>query len=147
VAGGEHHQPPVHKDYAMNRQLASALAIVSTAAAAIALATLASGKAHADDITVDNTPFVGSKTRAEVQAELLGQSAQVRAGTSEWGMQYNDPSRVKTAYTSEEAKAEFKTSRQFVSALTSEDSGSTYFLKTGVPYNPNPSAVMGAPAR
>ena len=131
----------------MNRNLGSALAIASTAAAAaITLATLASGKAYADDITVDNMPFVGNRTRAEVQAELLGQAAQVRAGTSEWAMQYNQPSRLKSAYTSNEAKAEYKTSRPLVHALTGEDSGSAYFLKSGVPYKANPSAVMGAPA-
>jgi len=131
----------------MNRNLASALAIVSTAAAAIALATLAPGKAYADDITVENTPFVGSRTRAEVETELLGQAAQVRAGTSEWATQYNQPARIKSALTSEEAKAEYKTSRPFVNALTGEDSGSAYFMKSGVPSNANPSAVMGAPAR
>ena len=131
----------------MNRNLASALAIVSTAAAAIALASLAPDKAFADDITIDNTPFVGSRTRAEVQADLLGQAAQVRAGNGEWAMQYNDPARIKSAYTSDEVKAEFKTSRPLVSALTGEDSGSAYFLKSGVPFHANPSAVMGAPAR
>jgi hypothetical protein len=130
----------------MNRHLASALAIVSTAAAALALATLGSGVAYADDITVDNTPFHGSRTRAEVRADLLGQAEQVRASTSEWVLQYNEPSRIKSAYTSNEAKSEFKTSRPLVSAITGEDSGSAYFMKSRVPFNPNAGSVMGAPA-
>jgi hypothetical protein len=129
----------------MNRHLASALAIVSTSAAAIALTTLGSGVAYADDITIDNTPFVGSKTRAEVRADLLGQAEQVRASTSEWVLQYNQPARMKSALTSNEAKSEFKTSRPLVSALTGEDSGSAYFLKSRVPFNPNAGSVMGAP--
>jgi hypothetical protein len=131
----------------MNRNLASALAIVSTAAAAIALAALASGKAYADDITVDNAPFVGSRTRAEVQAELLGPAAQVRAGASEWATQYNEPTRIKSAYSNEQAKAEYKASRAYVSAVMGEDSGSAYFMKSRVPFGANPAAVMGAPAR
>jgi hypothetical protein len=130
----------------MNRPLASALAIVSTAAAAIALAALAPSNAYADDITVDTTPFVGSRTRGEVRADLLGQGEQLRAGTSEWVLQYNQPARIKSALTSNEAKAEFKTSRPLVSALTGEDSGSAYFMKSRVPFNPNAGSVMGAPA-
>jgi hypothetical protein len=32
-------------------------------------AAIASGAARADDITIDNTPFHGTRTRAEVKAE------------------------------------------------------------------------------
>jgi hypothetical protein len=51
----------------MNRNLASTLSIVSTAAAAFAFAAIASGNACADDITIDNTPFQSTRTRTEVQ--------------------------------------------------------------------------------
>jgi hypothetical protein len=125
----------------MNRQLASALAVVCATAAL----ALAAGTAYADDITLENSPFVGSRTRAEVQAELLGHAAAVRTAAGEWAMQDNDPVRIKSAYTSAEAKAEFKTSRPLVSALNGEDSGSAYFLKSGVPYLAKPGSVMGAP--
>lgn len=57
----------------MNRNLASALTIGATAAAAVAVAALGPAKAYADDITIDTTPFVSSKSRAEVQAELMRQ--------------------------------------------------------------------------
>ena len=45
----------------MNRNLASTLTITATAAAAFALAAMASSNAYADDITVDNTPFVSEQ--------------------------------------------------------------------------------------
>jgi hypothetical protein len=54
---------------------------------------------------------------------------------------------VKNAYTSEQAKAEYKASRQFVSALTGEDSGSAYFIKAPVPSGANSATTMGGPAR
>lgn len=129
----------------MNRNLASALGIVSTAAAAFALAALASGNAYADDITMDTTPFVGTKSRSEVQAETLGQPQLLRAGASEWSLQFNDVPQVKSTYTSEQAKAEFKVSRDLVRALNGEDSGSAFFMIKGP--LPQGTAVMGAPAR
>jgi hypothetical protein len=51
------------KVIAMSRHLASALAYTTTTVAAVfAVAAIASGSAYADDITIDNTPFVSSKT-------------------------------------------------------------------------------------
>jgi hypothetical protein len=63
----------------MNRNLVSALTIAATAAAAVALAALASEKAYADDITFDQTPFASTRTRAEVKTELLRQGELLRA--------------------------------------------------------------------
>lgn len=114
----------------MTRKLATALAIATTAAAAAAFAAIASGKAYADDITVDKTPFVSSKSRAEVRAELMGQSELLRYSANEWAMQNNRVPQVKSDYPSEQAKAEYKASRQYVGALTGEDSGSAYFKMT-----------------
>jgi hypothetical protein len=131
----------------MNRNLASALTVATTAAVAVALAAIASGKAYADDITVDKTPFVSSKTRAEVQAELISTPQLVRAAAEEWSMQYNQLLPVKSAYTSEQAKAEFRVSRGYVSAITGEDSGSAFFIKSAVSPGANPAATMGGPAR
>lgn len=128
----------------MNRNLASALAIGTTAAAALALAAVASGNAYADDITIDTTPFVSAKTRAEVQAELLAQPQLLRASANEWSLQYAEVPQIKSTYTREQAKAEFKVSRDLVSALNSEDSGSAYFMIRG--RLPEGTAVMGAPA-
>ena len=111
----------------MNRNLASTLAITSTAAAALAFAAMASGNAYADDITVDNTPFISTKTRAEVRAEVMGQSEQLRMASSELSMQQG--ALPTSEYTRAQAKADFITSRNEVSALNSEDSGSSYLAR------------------
>ena len=129
----------------MTRNFASALTIGATAAAALAVAAIASGNAYADDITIDTTPFVSTKSRAEVQAELLGQPERLRASASEWSRQYNDVPQIKSTYTSEQARAEYKVSRELVSALTGEDSGSAYFMIKGRPL-PQGTTAMGAPA-
>jgi hypothetical protein len=115
----------------MNRNIASALATATTiAAAALAAVAITAGNAYADDITIDNTPFVSTRTRAEVQAELPNPGL-MRAASSEWSMQQDSP-HAKSTFASEQAKAEYKVSRQYVSALTGEDSGSAYFIKRTV---------------
>ena len=127
----------------MRRNLASALAV----AAAVLATTVASNKTYGDDITIDNTPFVSTKSRAEVQAELMNQRPQVRAAASEWLLQGNHAPRIQTTYTSEQAVAEYKVSRDLVRALNGEDSGSAYFIKSPVPYGMNPGTTMGGPPR
>lgn len=128
----------------MNRNLTSVLSLAATAAAAVAVA-IASGSAYADDITVDPTPFVSTKSRAEVRAELLGQAQSVRASAGgEWSLQDNQVPLIKSSYTSEQAMAEYKVSRDLVRALNSEDSGSAFFIKGPVPQG---TATMGGPAR
>jgi hypothetical protein len=111
----------------MNRNFASTLALTTTAAAAFALAALASGNAYADDITIDNTPFVSSRTRAEVQAEVMGQGEVLRMANSEWSTQSNHASLPHSDFSREQAKAEYIASRREVNALNAEDSGSSYF--------------------
>ena len=102
----------------MNRKLATALVLAAAAAA---------GNAFADDITIDTTPFVSSKTRAEVQAEV----GQVR-GISPWSMQYNPLAGYKGDRTRAEVTSEYIASRNQVAALTSEDSGSAYLAQVHV---------------
>ncbi len=98
----------------ISRNIATAL-VVATAAFA--------GTAFADDITIDNTPFASSKTRAEVQADLL----QFRnAGTSPWSIQYNPLRTFKSDTTRAQVTAQYVNSRDQVAALNSEDSGSAY---------------------
>jgi hypothetical protein len=113
----------------MNRNLASTLALTTTAAAAFVLAVLASGNAYADDITIDKTPFVSSKTSAEVQAEVMGQAEALRMAHSEWSTQSDHASVLQSDFTSAQAKAEYIASRGEVNALNGEDSGSSYFAK------------------
>lgn len=112
----------------MNRNLASILTITTTTAAAVlAVAAMTSGTAYADDITVDNTPFVSTKTRAEVQAEVMGQAEALRLASSEWSM--NQAAQPRSAHTSAQAKADYIASRSEVHALTAEDSGSSYLAR------------------
>jgi hypothetical protein len=97
----------------------------------IALAALfaiaVSGNALADDITIDTTPFVSSRTRAEVQSEL----AQFKkAGTSPWSIQYNPLASFKSTVSSEQVVAGYLASRKEVAAFNGEDSGSSYLTAT-----------------
>jgi len=115
----------------MNRNIASALVI----AAAVA------GNAFADDITIDNTPFVGSKTRAEVQAELAQFK---RAGTSPWSTQYNPLAKFQSTKSRAEVVAEYTAARDEVAALNSEDSGSAYLEQAGRQVSPS-TTLAGQP--
>jgi hypothetical protein len=101
----------------MNRKLATALVLAAAAAA---------GNAFADDITIDTTPFVSSKTRAEVQGEL-GQFK--RAGTSPWSMQYNPLAKFTSDTSRADVTAQYLASRIQVAAFNSEDSGSAYLAQ------------------
>lgn len=110
----------------MNCNLASTLTFVSTCAAVLALAAIASGNAYADDITIDPTPFVSSRTRAEVQAEVMGQSEALRMASSEWGTQLNTATLPQSTVTRTQVQQEYITTRNEVNALNAEDSGSSY---------------------
>ena len=127
----------------MDRNLASTLTITATAAAAFALAALASSNAYADDITVDNTPFVSSKTRAEVQAEVIGQDMTI--ASSEWAGQMNEPRRTMSDLTRAQSTAEYLSARREVSALNAEDSGSSYFAT--LPRRVDGSVIMASESR
>ena len=104
----------------MNRNIASAL-VLATAAFA--------GSAFADDITVDTTPFNGSRTRAEVQAEL-GQFK--KAGTSVWSTQYNPLAKFKSETSRAQVTAAYIADRDTVAAFNSEDSGSAVLAQRRV---------------
>jgi hypothetical protein len=127
----------------MNRNLASTLTITATAAAAFALAALACNNAYADDITVDNTPFVSSKTRAEVRAEVMNQDMGI--ASSEWTAQMNHPRQPTSDLTREQVTAEYLAARREVSALNAEDSGSFYFAM--LPRRVDNSVVMAHESR
>ena len=131
----------------MNRDLASVLTLATmgaAAAAAVALA-FAPAPAYADDITVVSTPFVSSRARTDVRAELMSQPSLLKSGGGEWAMQYNDSTQPRSGYTSAQARSEYKSARGEVNALTAEDSGSSYLSSGG--FRIKDAAVMGAPAR
>lgn len=126
----------------MNRKFASTLSIATTAAAILATAAIASGNAYAESPTIDTTPFVSTKSRAEVQAEVMGQAAQLREASNEWAMQQNEPTgRPNSAYTSKAAQAEYIASRERVNALNGEDSGS--FLLSSRPQPVDTTIMAG----
>lgn len=110
----------------MNRNFATALTFVSTGAAALALAAIASGTAYADDITIDSTPFVSSRTRAEVRAEVMGQGEALRMASSEWSTQQNTADLPQSTVTRAQVTQEYIATRHEVNALNAEDSGSSY---------------------
>ncbi|HMA08735.1 MAG TPA: DUF4148 domain-containing protein [Ramlibacter sp.] len=100
----------------MNRKLAFILVLAAAAA----------GNAFADDITIDTTPFVSTKSRAQVQAELKQFQ---QSGSDPWAMQYDPLARFTSSRSRAQVEAEYLASRQEVAAMTGEDSGSAYLAR------------------
>ncbi len=97
----------------MNRKTLSAALILVAAA----------GSAFADDITIETTPFVGSRTRAEVQAELQQYQQQ---GVNPWAQGYNPLQSFHSGTTRAQVTAEFLADRDEVAAGNSEDGGASW---------------------
>lgn len=105
-------------------------------ALAIAVAAFVSGSVYADDITVDTTPFVSSRSRAEVRQELMTPNA------NEWALQFNQREQLRSAYASRQARAEYVANRSSVRAMTGEDSGSASMAN-----DPPDTRALGGPPR
>lgn len=105
----------------MNRNFATAALVVAAAFA---------GQAFAETPTVDNTPFVSVKARADVQAEL---AAYKGAGVNPWSIQYNPLKSFKSTTTREQVVAAYLADRAEVAATTGEDSGSVYLAQHPAP--------------
>ena len=112
---------------------------IAAAAAAVAAASIATN-VRADDITMDNSQFVSSKSRDEVRADLK----KPYPGGNPWSSSYK-MGVTKSDRTREEVRREYLGSREEARALTAEDSGASYFNRTAG--RANPTATMGAPAR
>lgn len=97
----------------MNRNAVFALVLAAAATTAFA-----------GDITIDTTPFVSTKTRAEVQAQLQ------QRGPNVWSTQYNPLAQFRAERSRAEVVAEYLASRREVAALTAEDSGSAYLARS-----------------
>lgn len=104
----------------ISRKLACALVLAAAGAA---------GNAFAHDITIDTTPFVSSKSRAEVQDDLTQFN---KVGTSPWSKQYNPLRSFTSSMTRADVTAQYLGSRNRVAALSSEDSGSAYLAQQRV---------------
>jgi hypothetical protein len=123
----------------MKSSTTSSLFLAAAIAGGLATTFLASS-ALADDITVDNTRFVSSKSRDEVRADLKTPYP----GGYPWSSQYK-MGVTKSDRTRQEAIREYLSYRDDVDALGAEDSGSNYFKRTAA--RANPAAAMGGPAR
>jgi len=110
--------------------------------ASTVLLAAAAGAAFADDITIDDTPFVGSKSRAEVQAELFTYK---QAGVNPWSMSYNQLVGFKSTISREQVVAEYLADRDEVAAINGEDSGSAYLAQAFAQRIPTGPILAGHP--
>jgi hypothetical protein len=113
----------------MNHRIASAITFSSTVAVATIAAALLSSNAFADDITIDTTPFVSMKSRAEVRAEVTSNRDQITAAGGEWAGQQNEQRPFQSIYTAEQVRSEYKAARNEVQMMNAEDSGSSYLAQ------------------
>jgi hypothetical protein len=122
---------PALKETSMTRITAATLAL---AAAALA------GNAFAESPTPDQ-PFTGSLSRAEVETVLK----KPFVGGNPWSSSYN-MFQAKSAVSTEQVRSAYKSSRDEVSALHGEDSGSAYLASMPLRIKSS-TATMGAPAQ
>lgn len=121
----------------MNRNTKSALAAAAVSIAAIGAALLSPRAVWADgESTIEPPPFVGTTTRADVRAQLF-KAMPLPGAESYW----IEPARERSGVTRAARRTEYMSSREFVGAITGEDSGSAYLKRH--PQFANPQAVMG----
>lgn len=111
------------------------------ALSSLALAAVFTGSAFAESPLIVQDPFTSTRTRAEVQADLVSYQ---QAGVNPWSTSYNPLRQFRSTATREAVVAEFLASRNEVRALTGEDSGSMYLAQlrgTSVP----PTFLAGQP--
>ncbi|MDB5856495.1 MAG: hypothetical protein JWQ76_184 [Ramlibacter sp.] len=99
-------------------------------ALSLLLATAAVGNAFADDITMDNTPFTSTLSRAQVQADLQQARA---AGVDPWAQDYDHLAGLRSDRTRAEVTAEYIAERDEVASLNGEDSGSVQMARRDLP--------------
>lgn len=96
--------------------------------ASIALVAAFAGSAFAETPTIVAEPFAGTKTRAEVQAELF---AYKQAGVNPWSISYNQLRDFKSNLSRQQVVADYVAAREQVAAITGEDSGSAFYAQGG----------------
>ena len=128
----------------MKRQLPFAVAAGAVATIAlIAAAVMVSLPAYADDITGEQSAFLSSKTREEVNADLKTPWP----GGNPWSGTYNMFQGRSTA-TSEQVQGEYIRARDQANAMHGEDSGAGVIMKAqGAPAAGATTGAMGAAAR
>lgn len=139
------HVHPSLPEKTMNQRIASALAFACSVAAATLAATAMSSTAWADDITIDTTPFVSQRSRAEVRAEVLANRAKLSSAGNEWVAQQSEPLPA-SGLTRAQARADYIASRDEVMARNSEGGGSATMAVAPVRAMPTMAAAI-QPAR
>lgn len=94
--------------------------------ASAALAVAAAGNAFAESPLIVNEPFVSTRTRAEVQAEL---HAFKQGGVNPWSISYNQLRDFRSNLSREQVVAEYLAARNEVAAMSGEDSGSAHLAQ------------------
>jgi Domain of unknown function (DUF4148) len=88
---------------------------------ALVFAAAITGSAFAEDYNQNNPVFEGSRSRADVQAELFSAK---QSGVNPWSNQYNPLAQFRSTKTRDQVTAEYVAARERVAAFTGEDSGS-----------------------
>ncbi|RYF15080.1 MAG: DUF4148 domain-containing protein [Comamonadaceae bacterium] len=127
-AAGPHTNPSL-TEIVMNHRQSSIFAFAGTLAAAVLGAAAMTGTARAEGPLEGNAPFTSSRTRAEVQAELMQNRGQVSSYASEYALQRGEPVHAASGYTRSQARAEYIASRDQVQAMNSEHGGAGYFAR------------------
>jgi hypothetical protein len=100
------------------------------AATALVLAAAFAGNAFAEGPILGSEPFTGTRTRADVQAELATYRSE---GVNPWSMSYNPLKTFRSGTTRAAVTADYVASRDLVHAFTGEDSGSSYLAQARTP--------------
>ncbi|HYE40855.1 MAG TPA: DUF4148 domain-containing protein [Ramlibacter sp.] len=111
----------------MNHRHSSIIAFGSTLVAAVLGAAAMTGTARAEGPLEGNAPFTSSRTRAEVQAELMQGRSQVSSYANEYVTQRSEPVQAASGYTRAQARADYIASRDQVQAMNAEHGGAGYF--------------------
>jgi hypothetical protein len=134
------HVHPSLPEKTMNQRIASALAFACSVAAATLAATAMSSSARADDITIETTPFVSQRSRAEVRAEVLADRTQLSSAGNEWVAQQSAPLPT-SGLTRQQARADYIAAREEVLARNSEGGGATAMAAAPVRVMPTMAAA------
>ena len=118
------------------------IAFIGTLVIATAATSAFAGTTYLGDIAVESTPFVSTRTQAEVQAELAQYK---QAGVNPWSTSYNPLKYFRSAKARAQVEQDYLASRDEVRAITAEDSGSSYLAQHRV--RGTGSQLAGQPTR
>jgi len=129
----------------MNQRTASALAFGCSVAAAALAAAAMTGTARAESPTIDTTPFVSTRSQADVRSETLAARKTLTSAGNEWLTQQNGPL-PSSGLSRAEARAGYIAAREEVHARGSEMGGATPMARSSR-RAPVTTAVAAQPAQ